>query len=270
MSRMTRPSTATPPADAQPNVEGAAKPRILIVDDEPSMREMLRIVLRRDGYDVMVAANGTAGDRHPAARASRSAAVRHPDAGHQRRRRAARGQGGEPRPRRVHDDGVCVDRHRRRSHAARRRRLLHQAVQHGRAAPEGAAAPRDAPDEAGERPAEARAQHVARVLQHHRPQRRDARAVQDDRDHRQDQQHGADHRRVGHRQGPRRARRPLQLAAARSPVRGAELRRRARDAARVGALRPHARRVHRRRHRTRRGWSKSPSAAPSSSTRSAR
>jgi two-component system, NtrC family, response regulator PilR len=34
-------------------------PRILIVDDEPSMREMLRIVLRRDGYDVTVAANGT-------------------------------------------------------------------------------------------------------------------------------------------------------------------------------------------------------------------
>src|SRR4030095_11634433 len=30
-----------------------------IVDDEPSMREMLRIVLRRDGYEVTVAANGT-------------------------------------------------------------------------------------------------------------------------------------------------------------------------------------------------------------------
>jgi two-component system response regulator PilR (NtrC family) len=37
---------------------GATKPRILIVDDEPSMRDMLRIVLRRDGYDVVVAANG--------------------------------------------------------------------------------------------------------------------------------------------------------------------------------------------------------------------
>jgi two-component system, NtrC family, response regulator PilR len=35
------------------------KPRILVVDDEPSMREMLRIVLRRDGYDVKLAANGT-------------------------------------------------------------------------------------------------------------------------------------------------------------------------------------------------------------------
>ena len=40
---------------------------------------------------------------------------------------------------------------------------------------------------------------------------------------------------------------------ARSAVRRRQLRRAARDAARVGALRPHARRVHRRRHATRRG-----------------
>jgi two-component system response regulator PilR (NtrC family) len=39
----------------------AARPRILVVDDEPSMREMLRIVLRRDGYDVVLAQNGTDG-----------------------------------------------------------------------------------------------------------------------------------------------------------------------------------------------------------------
>jgi len=38
----------------------ATKPRILVVDDEASMRDMLRIVLRRDGYDVMVAENGRA------------------------------------------------------------------------------------------------------------------------------------------------------------------------------------------------------------------
>jgi two-component system response regulator PilR (NtrC family) len=36
----------------------AAKVRILVVDDEPSMREMLRIVLRRDGYEVLIAENG--------------------------------------------------------------------------------------------------------------------------------------------------------------------------------------------------------------------
>jgi two-component system, NtrC family, response regulator PilR len=38
----------------------AQAPRILVVDDEGSMREMLRIVLRRDGYDVRVAPDGRA------------------------------------------------------------------------------------------------------------------------------------------------------------------------------------------------------------------
>jgi two-component system, NtrC family, response regulator PilR len=38
--------------------EAAVPTRILVVDDEPSMREMLRIVLRRDGYDVTLAQNG--------------------------------------------------------------------------------------------------------------------------------------------------------------------------------------------------------------------
>jgi two-component system, NtrC family, response regulator PilR len=36
----------------------ATKPRILVVDDEASMRDMLRIVLRRDGYDVLLAEDG--------------------------------------------------------------------------------------------------------------------------------------------------------------------------------------------------------------------
>ncbi len=42
-----------------PVVPGGAA-RILVVDDEPSMREMLGILLRREGYDVAVAENGTA------------------------------------------------------------------------------------------------------------------------------------------------------------------------------------------------------------------
>ena len=45
-------------ASTDPAAEGATKPRILIVDDEPSMRDMLRIVLRRDGFDVVLASNG--------------------------------------------------------------------------------------------------------------------------------------------------------------------------------------------------------------------
>ncbi len=45
---------------SEPAGEGSAPTRILVVDDEPSMREMLRIVLRREGYDVVLAENGKA------------------------------------------------------------------------------------------------------------------------------------------------------------------------------------------------------------------
>jgi two-component system response regulator PilR (NtrC family) len=38
----------------------AATPRVLVVDDERSMRELLSIVLRRDGHEVLVAENGAA------------------------------------------------------------------------------------------------------------------------------------------------------------------------------------------------------------------
>ncbi|CAN5441784.1 MAG: sigma-54-dependent Fis family transcriptional regulator [Acidobacteria bacterium] len=40
--------------------QAAQASRILVVDDERSMREMLEILLRREGYDVSVAENGTA------------------------------------------------------------------------------------------------------------------------------------------------------------------------------------------------------------------
>ena len=56
---MTPASTQAKVASAdveKPATDG--KVRILIVDDEPSMREMLRIVLRRDGYDVQLADSG--------------------------------------------------------------------------------------------------------------------------------------------------------------------------------------------------------------------
>src|SRR5213595_3102126 len=36
----------------------AVAPRLLVVDDERSMRELLSIVLRREGYDVTLAENG--------------------------------------------------------------------------------------------------------------------------------------------------------------------------------------------------------------------
>jgi two-component system response regulator PilR (NtrC family) len=46
------------PVVTPPDQETAAQPRILIVDDELSMRDMLRIVLRRDGYEVLLADTG--------------------------------------------------------------------------------------------------------------------------------------------------------------------------------------------------------------------
>jgi two-component system response regulator PilR (NtrC family) len=55
---MTQRPTPVRSSTQQADDEGAKKPRILIVDDEPSMRDVLRIVLRRDGYDVVVAENG--------------------------------------------------------------------------------------------------------------------------------------------------------------------------------------------------------------------
>ena len=44
---------AAPATDRRP-------PRILVVDDERSMREMLQIVLRREGYEVLLAESGKA------------------------------------------------------------------------------------------------------------------------------------------------------------------------------------------------------------------
>jgi two-component system response regulator PilR (NtrC family) len=58
MSRNVTTDAGVPPT-ASADVS-RPRPRILIVDDEASMRDMLRIVLRRDGYDVQVAPSGRA------------------------------------------------------------------------------------------------------------------------------------------------------------------------------------------------------------------
>ena len=47
------------PSSAATVAETAAALRVLVVDDEQSMRDMLRIVLRRDGYHVLLARNGS-------------------------------------------------------------------------------------------------------------------------------------------------------------------------------------------------------------------
>ena len=43
-----------------PNGQGHDKPRILIADDEQSMREWMRLLFQRDGFDVLIAEDGLA------------------------------------------------------------------------------------------------------------------------------------------------------------------------------------------------------------------
>ena len=52
---MSATGKAVAPAPVEPRA-----PRILVVDDERSMRELLAIVLRREGYEVLLADNGQA------------------------------------------------------------------------------------------------------------------------------------------------------------------------------------------------------------------
>ena len=96
-------------------VRRAAKPRILVVDDEPSMRDMLRIVLRRDGYDVVVAENGR--EAQPVLERERVdlllSDIRMADLSGVDVLRAARRD--EPRHHRVQDDRLRLDRDGRRS-----------------------------------------------------------------------------------------------------------------------------------------------------------
>jgi two-component system response regulator PilR (NtrC family) len=51
---------AASPEPATRNPEPATRAKLLVVDDERSMRELLSIVLRREGYDVTLAENGRA------------------------------------------------------------------------------------------------------------------------------------------------------------------------------------------------------------------
>ena len=90
------------------------------------------------------------------------------------------------------------------------------------------------------------------------------------RDRRGHVEHGPDHRRDRHREGARRARDPSQQPAARQPVRRDQLQRDSGNAARGGALRPRARRVHRRGGRRARDGSSRRTRARCSSTRSGR
>ncbi len=54
------PNLAPGPSASTPDVHASKTPRILVADDERSMRELLAIVLKREGYDVVLAENGGA------------------------------------------------------------------------------------------------------------------------------------------------------------------------------------------------------------------
>jgi two-component system response regulator PilR (NtrC family) len=51
-------STAQSSSRAEPANRGTSPPRVLIVDDEQSMREWMRILFQRDGFDVLIAEDG--------------------------------------------------------------------------------------------------------------------------------------------------------------------------------------------------------------------
>lgn len=46
--------------DDPPDAAPPAKPLILVIDDEPDLRKLMRMVLERAGYDVALAENGRA------------------------------------------------------------------------------------------------------------------------------------------------------------------------------------------------------------------
>ena len=135
-------------------------------------------------------------------------------------------------------------RPRLRPHAEvpRRRRVDDLAGGQG-AAPDRQRAQEAARREHAPAPGAARALRLLEPPRHQRPDAADLRAGGAGR---ADDDHGADPRRVGHRQGADRARDSLQLAAREQAVRQGELRGAAREPDRVGAVRLREGRVHRR------------------------
>ena len=115
-----------------------------------------------------------------------------------------------------------------------------------------------------------RARRRVQSLRHRRPQPPDAGGDQDGGGRGEVEEHRPHHRRDRHRQGDGRARDSLPQRAARDAAHQGELRGDPGNAARERAVRPRARRVHRRDERARRASSRWPTAARSSSTRSAR
>ena len=135
---------------------------------------------------------------------------------------------------------------RRRSAQGRRGGLPDQAGRSAEAAAAAEAHRRAERAEARERSAAAAAAREGQLRPHRRQQPEDAADLPGDRAGGADAGLGAHHRRVGHRQGARRADDPSVEPARRGAVCRHQLRRDSGDAARERDLRPRARRVHRR------------------------
>ena len=80
-----------PRAAARGGARVSSRARVLVVDDERSMQEFLEIFLRSEGYDAVAVGDVAVGARAARARRLRPRDHRHPDAGRQRPRAAARG-----------------------------------------------------------------------------------------------------------------------------------------------------------------------------------
>ena len=225
-----------------------------------------------EGYEVTTAALGRA---RPATLLAeqrlRPRALRHHDAGRQRPRPAARDQGqSTPAHRGHHDDRLHLDQVGDRGDEAGRLRLRLEAVRRRRAKIVVQKALEKAELVRRERlPApRAGAEYTFDNIIGKSPRMQAIFSL--DRARGAHQLDGADPRRERHRQGADRPRHPLREPARRAALPVDQLRRDAREPARERALRPRARRLHRRGAREEGASSRRPTAAPSSSTRSAR
>ena len=110
---LPRDRSAKPAPDAggldSPGGGGMSGPRLLIVDDESSIRDMLAIFFHKRGFEVVTASSFAEGTRGRRALEPGPDPLRHQDARRQRARPAAQGQGGEPEDARDHDHGAHLD-----------------------------------------------------------------------------------------------------------------------------------------------------------------
>ena len=222
---------------------------ILLVDDEEKILKRLGRALKEDGHDVVLAANAREGMRGTGGAPFRPGGRGQPDAGHVGARHGPRGDGvvdGSRAAAAGADDGARLHPDRARRLQAGRRGLPREAVRGGRAAGAGAPLGAQPPASHGKAVPDQRTRRGLQPLRDRGPEPRDAGGAAARGPGGPDQEHGAHHRRDRHRQGNGGAADPSPERAARDAAHQGQLRGDPRHAARIRALRPHARRLHRR------------------------